>query len=90
MENDSVLKKGGIYRVAMENLYTFKRKFPSIKIGNVRARYIGEQRPPKMGEYFFSGNPITAYVAFCDLEKPYPIAQIVTIKTIEVVDQVLE
>ena len=49
---------------------------------NVRARWTGEKRPPRKGEWYLSGSIIEAYRAANDLLTPYHIAELVKTRTI--------
>jgi hypothetical protein len=52
---------------------------------NEKAKWTGEFRPPRQGEYFLSGAIIQAYKAHKDMTTPYHIAKIVRTKTITIV-----
>lgn len=58
---------------------------------NLKARWTGEKRPPRRGEYFLSGAVIEAYKAENDLTTPYHIAELVEIetKTVQIVKRVV-
>jgi hypothetical protein len=43
----------------------------------VRARWTGEQRAPRAGEWYLSGAIIAAYRARADMTAVYPIAELV-------------
>lgn len=43
----------------------------------LRARWTGEKRPPRSGEWYLSGAEVEAYCAAKDLGTPYLIAEIV-------------
>jgi hypothetical protein len=47
-----------------------------------KARWTGEKRCPKKGEYFLSGAIIAACEAFSDMQTEYHIAEIVETETI--------
>jgi len=51
---------------------------PNLFIGAI---WKGEKRPPKRGEWFFSGAEILAYRAPANLDSPYCIAQLVRYRT---------
>jgi hypothetical protein len=61
----------------------------SVKNANyLRARWTGECRTPRKGEWFLSGSDVGAYHAAADIPAVYAIAEVVLIKevvTIEVV-----
>jgi hypothetical protein len=44
-----------------------------------RAKWTGEKRPPKRGEWYLSGAIVTAYRAPAGLSTPYHIARIVRV-----------
>lgn len=44
------------------------------------AKWTGEKRPPREGEWFLSGCPVDAYRARVDLFTPYHIAQVVQVE----------
>ena len=48
---------------------------------SVMARYAGEKRPPKKGEWYLSGAVVTAYRAPNDLSTEYHIAKLVVVET---------
>lgn len=50
----------------------------------LRARWTGEKRPPKAGEWYFSGAVICAYRAVADLSQEYHIAEIVRTETVSI------
>ena len=76
-----VLTRTGLYRLADEMWRTsYSKGDPSI-----RARWTGEKRPPKAGEWYLSGAIIEAYRAKADLDIPFHIAELVTTKTVTVV-----
>ena len=48
------------------------------RLGNtLRARWTGEKRLPRKGEWFLSGAIIEAYQAKCDMTTPFHIARLV-------------
>ena len=49
---------------------------------NVMAKYSGEKRPPREGEWFLSGSTIAAYRAPNDLSMTYLIATLVLVEKI--------
>lgn len=57
---------------------------------NLRAKGIGEFRPPKKGEWFLSGNPIDAYRhnTAATLSISYYIAKLVMTETVTIVREV--
>ena len=55
--------------------------------GQVMAKYSGEKRCPKKGEWYLSGAIIGAYKAPNDLSTPYHIAKLVRVTNVrQVVD----
>ena len=55
--------------------------------GQIMAKYSGEKRCPKKGEWYLSGAIIGAYKAFNDLSTPYHIAKLVRVTDVrQVVD----
>lgn len=48
----------------------------------LRARWTGEMRPPRKGEWYLSGAVIEAYQAPNDLTTPYYIAELVGVKKV--------
>lgn len=48
---------------------------------SIRAKWTGERRPPRRGEWFLSGAIIEAYRALADLRTSYHIARLVRTKT---------
>lgn len=48
---------------------------------NVRARWTGEKRPPRKGEWYLSGAIIEAYRAPNDLTQSFHIAKLYHVKT---------
>jgi hypothetical protein len=67
------LSRFGLYPV-IPNKLLIDRRF--------KARWTGEKRCPKKGEYFLSGAIIEAYAAFSDMQTEYHIAEIVETETI--------
>lgn len=49
---------------------------------DLRARYTGEYRPPRAGEWYLSGAIIAAYRAPSDLARPFHIARLVRVERI--------
>jgi hypothetical protein len=49
---------------------------------SIMARWSGEKRPPKRGEWYLGGAKISAYQAPNDFNSAYAIAEIVRVKTI--------
>ena len=47
---------------------------------NMRARWTGEKRPPRKGEWYLSGAIVEAYKAANDLTTDYHIARLVRIE----------
>lgn len=48
---------------------------------NVKARWTGEKRPPRKGEYFLSGACVQAWEAYTDMNVPYHIAELVVVES---------
>lgn len=48
---------------------------------NIMARWNGEKRAPKKGEWYLSGSTIAAYQAKNDMTVPYHIAELCEVKT---------
>jgi hypothetical protein len=71
-----------------ETFYPLGDSFPTIrkdgqgfiKRCNIKAQWSREYREPKKGEWYLSGNPVTAYKAPNDLSTKYFIATIVEVK----------
>lgn len=91
------LKRGELYPLADYHRSNHPLMNPELTAaswgdtGNLRARWNGEKRPPKEGEWYLSGATIEAYRATCDMSEAYPIAEIVRIKRViaDVVTEVL-
>jgi hypothetical protein len=49
---------------------------------SIAAMWSREQRPPRKGEWYLSGNPIGAYQAPNDLTIPYPICHLVRVEKV--------
>jgi len=64
---------------------------PSVRDGKraIRAKYTGQKRPPRKGEWYLSGSTPTAWRAPNDLTTPYHIARLVLIEE-TVVETVVE
>lgn len=75
------MKKGDIFPLADE--YRFMKNFPHHK--KIRARYTGEKRPPRKGEWFLSGAIVEAYYSPATLSQSYHIAELVEVEVKEVV-----
>lgn len=54
---------------------------------HLRARWTGEKRMVKKGEWYLSGAIIEAHLAYNDLEFEHHIARLVRIKIVEVLDK---
>jgi hypothetical protein len=52
---------------------------------HVKAKWTGEKRPPKRGEWYLSGAEIAAYCAPNDLTTPYHIATLVVVREKKIV-----
>lgn len=52
------------------------------------AKWTGERRPPRAGEWFLSGAIITAYQAKNDLNTSYHIAKLVKIRKVETIEEI--
>jgi len=66
---------------------------PLVSLGmpvqNVRAKWTGEKRAPKAGEWFLSGAEVGAYLTKNDLTSVYHIAKLVIVK-VETVTREIE
>ena len=71
MYDQSKLTHGRVYPFADSEMPTGD--------GSRHARYTGEIRPPKKGEFFLSGALIEAYRATADMNDPRPIGEPVVI-----------
>lgn len=67
-----VVREGELYRVAEE-----ERLPAGMKRSFTRARWTGEHRAPRAGEWFLSGAIVEAYRASNDLMMEYHIAELV-------------
>lgn len=61
----------------------------SLRQHRVRAKWTGEKRYPKAGEWFLSGAVVEAYRAQKDLSTPYHIAALVLTETVTVTREVV-
>lgn len=70
----NVVKRGEVYPIAEED----KAKAPAVS-GAVKtaARWTGERRAPKAGEWYLSGAVVEAYRAPNDLSSEFHIARLV-------------
>lgn len=75
MKTSEVLKRDKLYPL---------RESP-IMPQNLRARWTGEKRCPRKGEWYLSGAIIGAYKARADLTTKFHIAEIVEVTTTEIV-----
>ncbi len=62
----------------------------SIPLSAIRARWTGEKRCPKAGEWFLSGSIIEAYRSYADLSTEHYIAELVEVKPIYKIIQVIK
>lgn len=53
-----------------------------IKRLNIKAKWTGEKRPPKKGEWYLSGAIIEAYQAKYDMTSTYHIARLFQVVTV--------
>ena len=67
-----------------EEMKRFGLRYMSPYLNTIKAKFTGEKRCPKKGEWFLSGAIVEAYKAKNDLTTVYHIAVLVKIKTIEV------
>lgn len=82
------MKPNDLFPVAREEHNRLKRYGPW-RYTKFRARYTGEKRCPKRGEWFLSGSKIEAYYAPNDLTQVYHIAELVLIQE-RIVEDVLK
>lgn len=70
-------------KLTREGLYSFAP--PNRKYGvGYKAKWDGQpKRYPKKGEYFLSGSPIEAHLAYNDMSTPYYMVTIVKVKLIQ-------
>ena len=75
------MKKGDLFPLVDRPSYDMRFNSTSKKflgwgiLKNLRARYTGEKRAPKKGEWYISGAIPEAYEAKNDLSTPYHIAK---------------
>jgi hypothetical protein len=55
---------------------------------HVRAKWTGEKRCPKKGEWFLSGAIVGGYLATNDLSTPYHIAKLVATETVTITREI--
>lgn len=67
------MRKGDIFPISPTEDYALR-----YRMERRLARFTGEVRPPRSGEWFLSGAIVEAYYAPNDLTSSYPIAEIVT------------
>ena len=84
------LSRQGLYPIAMVgsgviHSYLYVK---GVSAHKVRARWTGEKRPPRKGEWYLSGAVITAWQAPNDLSTPYHIAELVEVE-VETVTKVV-
>lgn len=92
-----MLKKGELYRCADYPVEVTRQLAPTVQTGGayslhgrVRARWTGEKRAPKKGEWYLSGAVIEAYRAPNDLTTAYHIAELVDTKHVQPSRQVVK
>lgn len=85
----TVVKAGTLYPI--EGEFGWKEFFMKKRLGigldgprvRILARFTGEHRIPKKGEWYLSGAEIVAYQARNDLLSPYHMAQLVIAEKVE-------
>lgn len=89
------MKKGDLFPLADHyngdmRFNSYSSSFLGYKaVASLRARYTGEKRNPKKGEWYLSGAIIEAYQARADMSTPYHIAEIVRIERV-ITDTIVE
>jgi len=85
------LKRGAFYvtadYVSLKEAKVLGLEIPGdkwIQRRNIKARWTGEKRCPKAGEWYLSGARIAAYRAPNDLSTEYHIAELVLTETITI------
>jgi hypothetical protein len=63
-------------------LVDYCRGVAHVEQRNLRARWTGEKRPPRQGEWYLSGSIVEAYRAPGDLSMVFHIAEIVLTETV--------
>lgn len=76
-ENPNVVKMGQHYPVATED----RARVPGGAPAEVRARWTGEKRAPRAGEWYLSGAIVEAWQAPNDLSTAFHIAVLVRPET---------
>jgi hypothetical protein len=73
-----------------EDFYPLGDRYPGdiYRTTNYRAKWTGEYRPPKKGEWYLSGAFITAFRAYNDLEHSHNIATIYKVRKVEYWEEV--
>lgn len=71
------------YILDRDAYYPLEDFHPLWRTYRLRAKWNGEKRPPKKGEWYLSGAPIDAYQAKSDLDTPYHIAEIYDTKEVK-------
>jgi len=85
------LSRGGLYPIAMygSGVWPITLHVKGIPWSKVRARWTGERRPPRKGEWYLSGAVIEAWKTINDLSTPYHIAELVEVETVTKVVRIL-
>lgn len=73
--NSSKVRMGELYPV-------WRMDMPRgiVNAHSVRARWTGETRQPRLGEYFLSGAIVEAYRAYTNISTAFAIAELVTVE----------
>ena len=66
-----------------DSFYPLKDFHPQWRNYRLMAKWTGEKRSPKKGEWYLSGAVIEAYQAKRDLDAPYSIADIYDVKEVK-------
>jgi len=82
----SKLTRSDVYPLAYPDCWKSKayKDFPR----SVRARWTGEKRGPKKGEWFLSGAVIEAYLAYNDMDTHFHIAELVRVREVRKIEVV--
>lgn len=76
-------------RLSLKEREQFGVSLDYIYAANVKAKFTGEKRCPKAGEWFLSGAVVEAYKAKHDLTTIYHIARLARVQTVEIEVEVL-
>ena len=71
------------YMLDRDTYYPLKDFHPLWRTHRLMAKWSGEKRPPKKGQWYLSGAVIEAYQAKRDLDAPYPIAEIYSTREVK-------